>query len=74
MVSPVEMDTMAQEVPAWRGVTPLTLNLSGADGTSELRKRNNHATEEESVWTLKVRASVFLISLPLLNGPFALAA
>lgn len=49
---------MAKEVPDWRGVT---LNEVG---TSELRKRNtpNHATEEESVWTLKVRAVLYKFS------------
>ena len=59
MVPPVEMGTMTKEEPGWRGATPLTLN--GADGMSELRKRNtsNHSTEEEAIWALMVRASLF---------------
>ena len=59
MVPPVEMGTMTKEEPGWRGATPLTLN--GADGMSELRKRNtsNHSTEEEAMWALMVRASLF---------------
>ena len=58
IVSPVEMDTMVtEEVPGWQNSRPLTLNEAG---TSELRKRNtsNHALEEESVWTAKVRTFV----------------
>jgi hypothetical protein len=59
IVPPVEMDTMVkEEVAGWRSVRP----LNGVDGTSELRRRNtpNHAPEEESVWTLKVRTRIFL--------------
>jgi hypothetical protein len=61
-----------EEVAEWRSVRPLTLNE--VDSTSELRRRNtpNHALEEGSVWTLKVRTSTCFLTF--LKLTFAVAA